>query len=78
MKAEVKKIIAIVISIFTVICLNINLEVVNTLEECFSTFQITDIAYIILYYLIFLKIIDIENRRAKICCSILAIIFRIV
>lgn len=78
MKIEEKKIIAIIISIFTVICLNINLEAVSAFEECFLTFQITDIAYVILYYLLFLKIIDIEDKRAKICCSILAIIFRIV
>lgn len=78
MKAEVKKIIAIVISIFTVVCLSINLEEVSSFRESFGYFQITDIAYVILYYLLFLKIMDIEDKRAKICCSILAIIFRIV
>ena len=70
-----KKIISLIISIFTVMFLNINLENVHTFRECFYTFQITDVVYVVLYYLLFQKVIGIKDKRAKICCSVLAIIF---
>ncbi len=70
-----------VISVLTVLFLGSNLEVstsiegVHTIGEYFNTFQMTDVVYLVLYYILFSKIIDIKDKRAKICCSILAIIF---
>lgn len=72
-----KKIQIAILSIVTVMCMSVNLEVASNFGENFSTFTVMDIAYIIIYGLLFTKIADIKDKRAKICCAILAAIFRI-
>lgn len=71
-----KKLTLTIISMIIVICMSVNLEVVNNFGEYFNTFNAMDFAYVILYYLLFTKISNVKDRRAKVCCAILAIIFR--
>ena len=71
-----KKIMVILFSIITVIFLNINLEVVQEFRDCLNSFEIKNIILFILIYMLFINNMYIEDKRAKICCSILAIIFR--
>lgn len=70
-----KKVILIFVSMMTILCININLEMGQGLQQTFYTFNMIDCAYIILYYLLFTKIIDCEDKRAKLSCAILAVIF---
>ena len=60
MEINIKKNVGIVIvSIFTILFLSINLENVHTIAECFGPFQITDILSLVVYYIMFSKVIDI-------------------
>lgn len=80
MKEKRKNIIKIIVllltSIFIVMCLNINLEQ-GTLEEVFNGNSVLYIIYGFFIYKMLEQIIKIEDKRAKICCIILGIIFGI-
>ncbi|MCI8384567.1 MAG: hypothetical protein HFJ33_06910 [Clostridia bacterium] len=70
-----EKTIRIILAMLTVVCMSINLEIGEGLKDTFHVFSIMDCAYVILYYLLLTQIADCKDKRAQICCAILAMIF---
>lgn len=70
----IKNLLLILASILIVMCLNINLEYC-ALEEIFNGNSVLYIIYWIFTYKILVGTIEIKDKRAKICCTILGIIF---
>lgn len=75
MNENKKKIISVILALFTTICMNINLNKDLTFLQSFSGNDIFMIVIFILYCILFYKILDIKEKRLRICTSILAIIF---
>lgn len=73
-KRMIKNLLLILVAIFIVMCLNINLEYC-ALEEIFNGNSVLYIIYGIFTYKMLEEVIQIKDKRAKICCIILGIIF---
>lgn len=73
-KRMIKNLLLILVAVFIVMCLNINLEYC-ALEEVFNGNSVLYIIYGIFTYKMLEEVIQIKDKRAKICCIILGIIF---
>ena len=75
MKEKNKKIVTVLLALFTTICINISLNRDFTLAQSFTGNDIFMIALFALYYMLFYKVLDVKERRICVCSIILSILF---
>ena len=71
----IKGFVAILLSIFVSIAMNMNLDFNTEIGYSFSGNSILIVIYFLLTYWLIKKVFEIKNRRLKICTAILAVVF---
>lgn len=75
MKEKTKKIVTVLLALFTTICMNINLNRDLALAQSFTGNDIFMIVLFALYCMLFYKILEVKEKRLCICSIILSILF---
>ena len=72
---KVRPFIIVLLSIFVTFAMNMNMDKNTAIEYSFTGNSILCVVFFILTYWLLSKISQVKNRRLKICCTILAVLF---
>lgn len=72
---KVRPFIIVLLSIFVTFAMNMNMDKNTAIEYSFTGNSILCVIFFVLTYWLLSKISQVKNRRLKICCTILAVLF---